>query len=312
MFLFFISLRIKQFIRILDELGFFRVLLLLVVIGFGGKILIPKLLSNAYSTLIFVSLLFSVASIHFSRKDKKMLKALEISRWRLYVIEYVFISFPFLLIFILTDSYLYALITLSFIAFVSCLNFNISFTKKRFSLSLNFIPATLFEWKSGLRKTWFYILFLFFTGIVFSKHIFIIPLYFAVISIIVASYYFESEPRSFVACLNYSPRKFLVQKIISALKFYSFLAIPMFILFLFMHIENLFLLLFVLASSYLIVGLSIILKYAFYEPCRRLDNNLIIISLCVFCFLVPYLAAIPIILLFIYYRKAQKNLKLYL
>lgn len=312
MFLFFLSLRIKQFIRILDELGVLRVFILILAIGFGGKILIPKLLINVYSTLIFVTLLIFIASIHFSRKDKKMLKTLQISRYRLFFLEYFFMSIPFFIILFLSTSYLYIFVTLIFIFLISLFNYTFSFKRKRVLLSLKFLPVVDFEWVSGMRKTWFYLLFFIFLGIGLSKHIFIIPLYFAAISIIIATFYFESEPKNFLSCFGLSANKFLKMKIFSSSRLFTILAIPLFVLFLFMHLDNVLLLLFTMFSSYIIIILSVVLKYAFYEPGKKLENNIIIISLSVFFFLVPYLAAIPLVLLIVYYRKAIRNLKLYL
>lgn len=304
-----VKIRLKQLSRSLNGMGAF-ILALPILIGVLCYGLYRFLQDPISAKVILLLSILSLLQIHLRRKDLNFLKH-HIKGFRLEItFEYFILSIPILLLFIITGNLLAA-----FVFIIACLilPFIPSPASKAQTLNpfLNFIPANAFEWRSGIRKYWYYLLPLILLSIIFCW-VRILPLILIYIATtIIFTFYQQSESLAMLKVQGKNRGHFLRKKCANHLLLLNLIIlIPLGLNYLFQPSDGwLVLILFLgLNMIYLFV---IFLKYANFEPERDLSSNGLTVALASLCPVIPYLAPIPIIFCFIFFFKARKNLKLY-
>ena len=147
-----LDFRLRQFGRILKEIGA-GYFILLVIVCFGFFMGILETLIKNESLWIGLVGAFIAASIHFSRKDVFFLKQLGVGHKKLFFYEYLFLNIPLVFVFFFGQNYL-AILVLVIGVFLLSLIPTPELEGKSFanSLDFNWLPGKVFEAKSYLRK----------------------------------------------------------------------------------------------------------------------------------------------------------------
>ncbi|MBN2682595.1 MAG: hypothetical protein JXR58_08810 [Bacteroidales bacterium] len=312
LFLYIESLRFRQLFRILVEIGLIRALF---VLGFTGYLLfaIIEFFNFAfYADLISFGFASSVISIHLQRKDKAFVRKVSSMAFFVFLTEYLLLGLPVYFCSILYDSAFHALLLLIVSLAISLVNTTISFRQITFFKTLPFIPSSNIEWKSGFRRKAVYIA-LCLAGGLWLSHINPAPaVAIIIITFIVCSFYTENEPEIMLQNYGYDTYMVLLKKIFQAVFMLIILISPLIIKFLYLYPNEADIFAFAIAVCIFTLAFSIIFKYAVYEPATIVERNVLINGFVLICFLIPYVAPLPIIMLIYYTGKASRNLKKYL
>ena len=311
MYTYFLLLRFKQGKRYLNELGIVRLVVLSAILVYAVIGLESSLKTEITSYAILSLALLSILTLHLQRTDKNFLSHFPLKKPLLFSIEYLILSSVCVLIFLWNLYWLpsFALILGSIgIAFIptkkQALNLKV--------VALPFLNNAAFEWKSGIRRSAFTILLVFVLSFGFASIPYITPISIIILSLIFTGFYREGEPLSMLEIVSHSPKNILWFKTRWALLHLLLISSPLIVLFIFLHIEWWYLLVYALLASSLILTFSIIFKYALYEPNQDLSLNSFLVGFVSFSFIIPFLAPIPLFMIVVYARKALKNLKLFL
>ncbi len=311
MYLHFLLLRIKQGERFLLEIGTVR---LIIVFGFLIYLSIGfwDVLKNSSAANLSVFLVLStLATVHFQRADQGFLVHFPIKPQILFVLEYLAIGLVFIATLSLKWYWLQALTLLLGIGVIA----HIPIKKQVLNIKiipLPFIMTPAFEWKSGVRKSFLPLLLLYIVALSLLKTPFAMPLGVITLGLIVSGFYMESEPILMLETVGHAPKKILFHKVkIAAIHFLIFTA-PFLALSLIFYAEWWFLSLYTFIAGLFIISFAIVMKYALYEPNQPLQLNGFLVGFVTFSLVVPFLAPVPFVMLFVYGRKAIVNLKNYL
>lgn len=297
----------------LNEVGFFLVLLL-------GIVMTPMIagalhhLTNqpAYLTSTLVILLIFI--IQVNRKDKAFLQKLTNKAFWILFSEYFLLSLPFLAYLVSRSAWMPILTIVPALFIAPLLNVTISIRGIRerplFTLPKWFNSS--FEWMSGLRKNWIYLVPVYLLGIGLSHFMLAILLALFFLSITTCAFYQEGEPRVFLELNRRPPRAFLNFKVIWHLKTFWLLCLPFVALFFIFHGSYWYIFLVVAVIVSLFPVIAITLKYSSYQPDTDLQQNNIILAVMIAFLSFPFTQPVPLIMAIVYYRKAINNLKTYL
>lgn len=311
MYTYFLLLRFKQGKRYLSELGIVRLVVLgaflsYAVIGLGGSL---KTINTAYAVLILY--LISVLSLHLQRTDKNFLSHFPLRKELLFSLEYSVASLVFVLLFLWNYYWIPSILLV-----VGSIGIAFIPVKKQVvnlkALPLPLISHAAFEWKSGIRKNALTIILVFILSFGFASIPYITPISVIILSLICSGFYRESEPISMLETISQSPNVILWDKIKRGLFHLLIMCLPLIILFTVLHIEWWYLLAYAFFVASLLLTFSIILKYSLYEPNSDLSLNSLLVGFVTVSLVVPFLAPIPFVMLFVYTRKALSNLKNFL
>ncbi len=305
----FIQIRFKQALRIIQEIGWIRSLLIFPVIFFFFIGTFEQLIQ---SKLMIGVLLFSLLSMHINRKDGLFLKIAQVNPYPLYVCEYLLLFAPFWLGYIGFGKWLSLLYLLSGIFIIPLLSFSLTTIKWRSTIAFDWLPAALFEWKAGLRQYGYWAVLLYVFAVVFSSHIAVVPLTLLLLTWLTNAFYMEGEDRQLLEVFQLPAKAFLRMKCIHQLTIFWLLLLPLVVLFLFFHFSYWYILLYFSLFSLALQIFSIIFKYALYEPNSDLSSNSLFIALFSMGFIMPFFIPLPFIMAVRYYRKAINNLNYYL
>jgi len=256
-------------------------------------------------------LLLSCIFIQFYRNDKQFVYN-HVERPHLVLFsEYIFFALPFSISCLLSPTpYLFPLLVAA-IATVPYIKYSIA-QKTRLKYLSAFIPPHRFEWISGIRKNFIYLLPLYVLALGFSWFR-ILPLFFLfLITVSIASFYNECEPVHILKEGNPKPNKFLITKLLDHSKFMLLLYAPVLIINTAFNPGDYILLLLFIPVQISLVCFAICLKYANYRPHEESFANSITLSVVALGSAIPFLLPVPAIMAIIYFARARKNLESYL
>lgn len=304
-------LHLKRLGRYLLELGPFR-LLFLSVLALGAMRLLQLQIAAGQHWLAFV-VIPVLHTIQFARKDQALLQLAARNAYVEYLVLYALISAPSLLVFIWHGEFFYAGILIGFCFILPA--FKLSAERKVQDSFFDFgklIPDYLMEWKCGFRQYGLAVTVMWIAAISLGFYPGTIPILLLFITMNTAVFYLHGEGRELLLVHRLGAgalvRKKLRQHILSFLVLIS----PLIIEFLIFNSEYWFVLLYAVIGSLIISVNAILFKYAQYSPGLSLENNTSLQAISLGCFLIPFLMPVPIILSFINYEKAKKNLNNYL
>lgn len=175
------------------------------------------------------------------------------------------------------------------------------------TFQLTFLPSKQFEWLSGVRKQWLILVPIYLAGILLSGYIPGPLLSISFILLIALGFYDELESRMMLESALRS--RFLLKKWGEHYRLFCLLLLPQIALFLIFHFQYWYLLLFILANAGILLGCAIFYKYSAYLPGRRSSNSQTPVSLLSLTLIIPFLAPLSLIALFILHRKARRRLQ---
>ncbi len=311
MFIFtFLKIRIKQFFRILKATGILRLIFLLFLTFFLLIFLYKQIEKKSLSPYVSTFYAFFIAMIHLSRKDKHFLECLYEKYFLVYIFEYFLISLPLLIFNFIHQRFFEIFFFAIFLVIISFLRKTFQ-KENRNSFIINLIPKESFEWKAGVRKNFFGIIFLYLGAIFGSFFIgaFFIFLFFSLG--IIFSFYQICEPRNILEINNFTPIRFLKRKIFITLKLFSIFCFLPSILFFIFHSKFFHLGIFGIVISYIILIYNVLQKYAFYFPNENLSANSVLNGIVLLSFFIPFLVPLTFFLIIRNFFKAKKRLEFY-
>jgi len=307
----FIRIRFKQLFRAIIEIGFFRIVILIgliVFLGIYAFMLTEKSPNSMYISGITLGI---IALIHTKRQDKIFLKT-HFNNFRLILyVEYLLLSIPILAFLIWHLQWIpiaALLFTPGIIVFI-----DVKPTYRNLNTKLQkLIPNTCFEWKAGIRKTFYATVMLWFAALSTSFYIGSVPVAIFGHGIISLSFYEKGEPLQMLLAYEKSTNHFLLQKIKVQLVLFSVLTLPLIIAFTVFHSEYWY----IPTAEYLIfISLhiyTILTKYAFYTPNSISPAAQTFSAIGAVCGIIPLLLPVVWLLTVRFYFKSCENLNTYL
>lgn len=310
-----LRVRITSALRWIKELGFIRIVGMLIIIGAVFKSLFDvKDAATGIAAIIFLNAGI-IYSVHFSRKDEFFLSSLNINKKLFFALEYFVYSIPFLALILISDNYYFSIYILVLLG--AAININSGNKLKiNFASEKSLFPPYAFEWISGVRANFFPIAIIYLLGVIFSYQIAGGVLAIIILTLIFSSFYIENEPLIFIEAYSMHGKKFLLTKIYQASKIFILIILPIALLHLLFFYEQWFLITGVVFICLIIIIASVLTKYAFYsEDISTSKMNYIINGVIVFSFISSFymtgafLFPLPFLMGIYLYKKASQNLK---
>ena len=225
--------------------------------------------------------------------------------------EYLLITFPFAVSSLFTENW-FCFPTLAAALFlVPFLKFTIK--QKTYLKNISsYIPAVDFEWISGLRRSFGFMIPLYLVALGLSWfRVFPLIILWS-ISVTIASFYTECEPLHILREGNFSSARLLKRKLFRMVKYILILQIPVLLINTIFNPEFWFLNLLFIPLQVSFLSYAVFLKYSFYEPNKNAIGNNVVLSLVSLGSIIPYFLPIPLLMAIFTYGKAKTNLKTYL
>ncbi|GEM_PF-2638623 len=310
-----LKIRYLQFFRVLQDLGWIRLIILVVLGVVSTAELWDRLKSESQAIGFIILILLCLGMIHINRKDKSFFQLLNIPTSLFCFGEYLVFTIPITIVLFLVSTPVAGLIFLIGIFGISWIPLRLNISNKTFKIS--FISPRHFEIISGIRRSYIYLIIIYLIAILGSIKILIIPLAIFLITAIFTEFNREGESQQMVEIFAVSPTQFLYLKVKTQLYFFGILTFPLGILFAILHLKYAWLMLPILSYAMLIITISILGKYYFYRPNSDITETALFNMLLLFGgffvpVMMPIIAPLSIFFAVRYYRKAVQNLKNYL
>jgi hypothetical protein len=300
-----LTLRAKIIYRIALEIGWLRsafIIGLLIYLFFQ-----VFALKNSY--IILSINILTIFSLQTTRTDKSFLRSASVPFKQLFILEYFILSIPFILYFAFNQHLIELIGLVLALPMISLINLTFK-TQQLRSLSFAVVPASVFEWRAGLRQSWFFILLAYIGSAIFYQSVTIIVLCNLLLIINLASFYLQGESKTLLQLPQLTPLPFLVFKVKYHVLFSTFLVFPFALLLFTVHPELWFLAVLLLVINLFMQIFAILQKYAVWSPNSNLQPNMTLYLFYFISFVIPFLLPVGIFLFIGAYRKAVKNLKL--
>ena len=306
-----LKIRWLQFNRSLNGLGLFRSLFLLVLMGFlafYANIQAAHPIHTYY--LVFITL-FLTTTLHLRRKDKPFLFLYAKNPQRIYRIEYYLTTSPIWLLLTIHSQWVPLLVLIVSIFFIGYLHLEWKAQNLNTCLQKT-IPAACFEWKSGLRKSFFFIVPLWVTGLLTSAFAPSIPVIIFILAIIPLNFYEKGEPYQMIVLFELNAKHFLWHKIKLQVLIFTALCLPLMVSFIVFHPEFWHIVVFELLIFHSLHIYFIVTKYAFYQPNSQSSAAHIFGSIGAVSAIVAILLPLVWVMTIRFYFKSIANLNQYL
>ena len=264
---------------------------------------------DAYYLTAFLFLV--CVSIQSYRNDKQFVYVhIRRPHFEMYL-EYLVITFPFAVSSLFTDNWFCFPALAIALLLVPYLKFTVK-QKTYFATISSLIPATDFEWISGFRRSFGFLipLWILALGLSWFRIFPLIILWF--ISVTIASFYTECEPLHILREGNFSSSELLKRKIIRMVKYIFILQIPVLVINTIFNPEFWLLNLLFIPLQVSFLSYAVCLKYSSYEPNKNVIGNNVVLSVVSLGSIIPYFLPIPLLMAVFTYGKAKINLNNYL
>lgn len=303
-------IRLRQLNREANELGLYA-LIFIAIAAVLSFITYWQYNHNQQAWLIVLLLSAICLVIQYNRKDKAFIyKQLDKPHLQLFL-EYLALTLPFSITSIASKNWFCFPLLLLALACIPLLKFQSKYRAVFKNLS-SIIPASNYEWISGLRKQYIPFISFYLLAVAFCW-VRIFPLFLLwFLTIMISSFFLENEPVHIVRAGNKAVREFLSEKIKINIKYILILySLPVIINTIFVQ-EFLIITLLFIPVQLALISFAICLKYSSYKPNTNLLGNNIAFSIIAMLSAVPYFLPVPVIFAIVYFFRAEKKLKLYL
>lgn len=300
------GIHLKRYWRILGQLGLFRAAFIVALFAAGFYITSDK------KFLIVQSMLIGLIIIarHNQRPDKVFLSNLNLYRPVYFLLQNLLFALPFIIFYLVKTAFVPLAVLLPLLLISAFPMPEIRLSPKSFYLSeINFIPSYAWEWKSGLRKNYLIILLLMIVPVLFYNSELVSYASIVLISLVTTNFLMHHENRMMIQAVQMKPSAFLRLKIRIQLTIFILITLPALIILLSIHSSNWIVTVFVFLSSLVTQILAVVFKYMTFEPGANTSYFMGLLAIINISFLFPPLSPLPVIVLFILYRKAINRLK---
>lgn len=306
-----VKIRIKQATRSILGIGIFRVVFLIIMIGLGIVIVFAGASKNKTAYYISAAFLLLLLIIQLRRKDKKFLRTNFYNYKIIFLFEYLTLSIPLTFCLIYYSHFLQMIGILLSCVVVINLDIKINIRTRNTKLQ-ELLPSDSYEWKSGVRKYFFFIIFVLILALSTSFFVASVPVAIFAIGILIISFYENNEPWQMLEALELSAPKLLLHKIKRQFILFLIIVAPLIIAFIVFHPELWYIVVVEFVAFVFVYSYIIVLKYAFYEPNIKTSSSQILTVGGIFIGFIPPLLPILWIMTAWFYFKAVDNLKNYL
>ena len=209
-----LKIRVKQSCRIFLQIGVIYMILIaiiIVVVGVSTYISLTDLPKTCYISAFW---LLIIAFIHSRRKDYTfLLLSMKFPR-AICGTEYVLLSVPLAILLLINSQYLIAIILLASTFSIGFLKIKTTWKRKTLNTFLQqLIPNDMYEWKAGIRKSFFPILIFWLLGLSLSFFVASVPIALFFIGIIMIDFYDKNESWQMLISFEKRPQALLMHKI---------------------------------------------------------------------------------------------------
>jgi len=306
-----LKIRLKQLYRGSIGIGLIRILFVIALLTFIVLVLFNA--TSKYPESLFVSGITSLVLflMHSSRPDKPFLKTNFEFHQLIFLVEYLLGSSIVIAFLMFHFQWIPLFILLSAILLI--IHFDIK-TKNRSQNSglQRLIPSACFEWKSGVRRSFYMIIPIWTIGLLTSFFVGSVPVTLFILGVIPLSFYEKGEPYQMIIAFEKGTNQFLWHKIKMQILLYSVLSLPLIVAFLVFHHK----LWYIAVIEYLIFSslfvFLILTKYAFYEPNSKSSSAQIFGAIGTLAGIIPLFLPLVWIMSIRFYFKSKENLNFYL
>jgi hypothetical protein len=304
--LLFTRIHIFRYLRILNQLGIFRVLFLLIIAFYFLKSSSKPGLYQ-WQSLVF---LMVVIQAHLGRKDHVLLGNLGLNRPGYFIALYLLLLSPVIVFYIICSQYYAALILTGGSMMIAFVRSPVRFRWVIPTPSFRFLPAEAWEWRAGLKMYFPVFLIAYILPAVFYRQNFLFGACVLLLAITANSFQLHHEPMHMMEALAKSPVDYLRKKIVQQCLYFTLSVIPLILVSVLLYPEEFRPILLIFVNSLIVQIFSVSLKYAGYMPGQQSQYLLSITSLMNFAFIFPAILPLPVIMAVIFTRKAISRLKL--
>lgn len=302
-----LKFRLRQFWRIVKDVGWTNLILLspfLILLVLGTL----EHLSTTTHVGSVVVISTSLGTMHWQRKDRWLLQQFSQTLFPVFLVEYLVLLAPIwvsLMIFgqWLQLGFLWLMILLIALYKPAVLSNNQTIRK----INFYWIPKSLFEWRTGLRRhLWWYVIG-YLILLIWSYHIAVVPIGMVIFALAVVSFFNDLESRDLLLVVNYD-QNLLTRKISQSLLVFHTLLLPLYGLFNYFHYQYWYVWAVLFIINSLLIAFAICVKYKSYRFEHQKVHNNLAIGVFIGCWSIPFLWPVPLIMLVVYWRQAQRNL----
>jgi hypothetical protein len=285
------------------------VVFLVLIIG-GVYILYHQFTQSPNSYVVWTLFTYILYLAHKKRKDIGFCQLLLPSPKVLFITEYLLISTPFIVLSIITQTYINTLLyTLSPV----CIGLIPGRKSKLFSIGIpSFLNLTSIELISFFRRYTILIL----VTIIAASALCFVPylslIILLVFIIIMSNAYTENEPLNMLFLPELSAGQYLRIRINEGFLLYLKLSSPVLLLYTVFNFSTAYLVLIILIIAYIGIVLFVSIKYSFYEANNTKMSSSLIVGIGMIGIIIPPFLPITLFLIFKYYYSAKENLNEYL
>ena len=305
-----LMIRFLQIKRELEGAGFRLVLLF----GFLCFLVYASYIAyqdRLYASCLIGALIYIIGSLQIYRQDKSFVY-LHIPKARFAVFaEYAALTFPFAVTALFTKNWWCYPVLLLTIYGITHLRYTIK-QRSYFRQIGRLLPASNFEWISGFRKSFLFLIPVYFLALSFSWFNILPLLLLAFMTITIVSFYEEGESLIVLRARNESTQRFLGFKICSHALCLIVLYAPVLIINVIFNPSYWLIALLFIPVQLALLCFAICLKYATYQPNESNKANSVLLSIVSLSSFIPYLLPIPLLMSVRYYSRAKANLMIYL
>lgn len=312
-----LQFRIKQGYRVLQSLGF-GIFVVFIPILFLGALALLQFLWKTPAPWGSILMLSSLVSVHYKRRDRFFLEQLITTTrpYRIYALEYSLLTGPFLVCFIYWEQWLN--LTISILTVIVLTIIPPPYQQKKNNSSwqtwipVYWIPARLWEWRSGLRQQGWWIFILYGLGFLGVTYALVTPVLTLILTITICHFHQKIAPKEIIQASNKNGC-FLSHKIRLNCLFFQGILLPHYVLFLVYQWDSqtLLVLLMLMIISSCWISFRICLQYSSYTYQAEQDYNLVPFVIFVVGSLIPFFWPLLPFLWIHYWRKAQQQLNYY-
>lgn len=309
--LYLLQLRFKQLFRALQGVGW---LLLLLVSPMLVIFVLGLLERNQFTgtPMLAVVGLGAILMLHARRQDSGFLRLLNYSPKQVFLMEYSMAVVPFSLIAIVAlgdwQNPLLLQVGAGIIAF-SPSGFS-TFLQPKGGANLYWVPTSLFELKTVLRQNYYWALLLYSIGVLTCPFTVSMPIVVLLFMLMAAGAYDPIENRELLE-LSVLKKNWLRTKIIQQLTAFHFAMLPLYLLFILFQYSYWYILVAMVVVGTGLLTFVISYKYAHYYPGRKKANSQLPMALFMVFLINPFFSPATLVYLWVYYRRAIKNMRLY-
>ena len=302
-----------QIFREIRDIGMLRaVFLMATIVPLAALFLYRRLAVTGYDYAIPCIVLVVIFIIHHNRKDYFFLSKLSIFPALIFIVEYLVFSAPLLVLLFILGQYLQAFMYVVLLPVICLVKPSPKEARTKIHNAwVKYLPAAIFEWRSGVRASLPFILIFYCLGLAGIYSIWLSAVSLVFLSLIFTTFYRFNESQKILAASEHGADVFLIYKLGQHVKYWALLMLPLFLV-AFIHYQHWTYILAAFAAAANLLVFNILAKYAYYRQASTGVLSQFISSLAWLCSVILPLSIFVFFTNIVLYFKAKNNLNHYL